>query len=344
MSLGDRELADADQSVHFAGVLVAEERGGLAEAHRQIAVAARAVEIDLILERAGHRTQRKALFFFIIGIAEDEHTVAVVIPVTGDAVEVALRHQRRFGQQIAALGFFVLDPALQDLNGLRALRQQDRQSLSDRIDRREVLQLAAELIVVAAQSLRLLFEIGVQLVLLREGDGIDALEHLAAAVSAPVSAAALRQLDRVALDASGEVQMRTCAKIREFALRVEGDHGVLGQIPDQLDLVRLVLLFHQADRFLAGKLRALDFEVFLADLLHLRLNGVEVFLREGGRRIEVVVETLFDRRTDGKLRLGVQALDRLRHHVRAAVPVGFAVFRIFKCILVFFGHRICLLL
>ena len=47
-----------------------------------------------------------------------------------------------------------------------------------------------------------LLQVLVQLLLLGEGYGVDTLEHLAVRVAAPVGAAALGQLDGVALDAA----------------------------------------------------------------------------------------------------------------------------------------------
>ena len=128
MSLGDGELADTDQAVHLAGVLVAEQGGRLAQTHGQVAVAAAAVQEHLILERAGHGTQGKALLRLVGGIAHDEHAVQIVIPVAGDLVQLTLGHQGRLGQQIATLLLGVLHPALQQLDNAGALGQQDGQS------------------------------------------------------------------------------------------------------------------------------------------------------------------------------------------------------------------------
>ena len=125
MALGDRKLTHADEAVHFAGVLVAEQRRRFAETHRQIAVAAAAVQIDLILERAGHRTQGEALLRLILRVAEDKHTVEIVIPVAGDLVKLTLGHERRLGQQVSVRLLDILDPALQQLNDARTLRQQN---------------------------------------------------------------------------------------------------------------------------------------------------------------------------------------------------------------------------
>src|SRR5699024_10994522 len=108
-------------------------------------------------------------------------------------------------------------------------------------------------------------------------------------------------------------------------------------------LVRLVLLFHQLAGLGARQLEALERELLLADLTHLSLERVQILLREGERRIEIVVEAVFDRRADGELDLGIQALDRLREDVGYRMAVGVAVFRVFKRVLVFFGHN-CFLL
>lgn len=109
VAFGDRELTHADETVHLAGILVAEERRGLAQAHRQVAVGALAVQVDLILERAGHRAQGEALLRLVIRVAEDEHAVEIVIPVAGDLVKVALGHERGLGEKIAALLLGILD-------------------------------------------------------------------------------------------------------------------------------------------------------------------------------------------------------------------------------------------
>ena len=80
-------------------------------------------------------------------------------------------------------------------------------------------------------------EVLVKLVLLREGNAVDALEVLAAGVAAPVGGIAGGELDGVALDAAGGIQMRAGAEVGELALAVEADDGVLRQVVDQLDLI-----------------------------------------------------------------------------------------------------------
>ena len=347
MSLGDGELADADQAVHLTGVLVAEQGGCLAQTHGQVAVAAAAVQEHLILERAGHGTQGKALLRLIRGIAHDEHAVQIMIPVTGDLVQLTLGHQGRLGQQIATLLLGVLHPALQQLDNAGTLGQQDGQTLTDAVHGGEIFQLASQLIVVALHGLLPLLQIGIQLVLAGEGHAVDTLQGLAVGVAAPVSGVAGGQLDAVALDAAGGVHVGSGAQVHELALLVEGDVGVLGQIVDEFHLVGLFLFLHVLDGLGAGQLEALQLQLLFTDLTHFSLDLAQVVLGESEGRVQVVIKAVVDAGADGQLHLRVQALDSLGQNVGAGVPVGLAVLLIFKrkflVFLVDFAHSLFLL-
>ena len=334
----------SDEAVHLAGVLVAEQGGRLAQPHGQVPVGPLAVEEHLILEGAGHGTQGEALLGLVIGVAQDEHAVQVVVPVAGDLVEVPLGHEGGLGQEVAALLLGVLDPALHQLDHPGALGQQHGQALADHVHGGEVLQLPAQLVVVPLEGLGLLLQIGVQLILLRESHAVDPLEHLPAAVAPPVGAAALGQLDGVALNAAGGVQMGTGAQVGELALPIEGDVGVLGQVLNQLHLVGLPLLLHIADGLLPGQLEPLQLQLLLADLAHLGLDLLQVLLGEGLGAVQVIVEAVVDGRANGQLGVGPEPLDGLGQHMGAGVPVGLAIGFVFKGVQIFFAHGLCLLL
>ena len=156
-----------------------------------------------------------------------------------------------------------------------------------------------------------------------------------------------RAADRAMVD-PGEIQRRMATihidvdpaeigKNMQAAIPLVGNVKViLRQILDQLHLVGLALLLHELDGFLARQLKALELELFLADLAHLRLDLGEVLRREGERGEQVIIETVVDARADGELYLGPKALDGLRQHVGAGMPIGLAVLGIFKRELVFF--------
>ena len=148
VALGDGELAHPNQAVHLAGVLVAEQGGGLPQAHGQVPVAAAPVQEHLVLEGAGHGPQGEALLGLVHGVAQDEHAVQVMIPVARDLVQLPLGHIGRLSQQITPLALLVLHPALEGLDRPGALGQDDGQALTDHVHGGEILQLTAQLIVI----------------------------------------------------------------------------------------------------------------------------------------------------------------------------------------------------
>ena len=76
----------------------------------------------------------------------------------------------------------------------------------------------------------------------------------------------------------------------------------------------------QLQRLVARDLLAHERRVpALTILRHLRLDLLEVLGRERLPYVEVVVEPVLDRRTDGDLTPGKEVLHRVRHHVRRAV-------------------------
>ena len=290
-----------------------------------------------------HGPQGEALGVLVVGVAQDEHAVAVVIPVAGDLIEVPLGHEGGLGEQIAALLLGVFHPSLQLLDHPGALGQQDGQALADDVHGGEVFQLPAQLVVIPLQGFSLLLQIGVQLFLGGEGHAVDALQHLPVGVAAPVGAAGLGELEAVVLDPARGIQVRTGAEVGELALGVEGDDRVLRQVVDELHLVGLALGLHVGDGLGSGLLGALQVQALLADLLHLGLDLLQVLVGEGEGGVKVVVPAQVDGGADGQLHLGPQTLDGLRHDVGAGVPIGLAVGFVFEGVEIFFGHCIFLL-
>jgi hypothetical protein len=67
--------------------------------------------------------------------------------------------------------------------------------------------------------------------------------------------------------------------------------------------------------------------VELHDLRHSRLDLRQILGRQRVSQVEVVIETVVDRRTDGELRAGEEVAQRLRHHMCGRVaknvkPIG----------------------
>ena len=187
----------------------------------------------------------------------------------------------------------------------------------------EQIQLLAELAMVARPRLLEPAQVLLQLLLGVEGGAVDAREHLAARITAPVGAGDRQQLER--LDALGGRRVRAAAEVRERAVGVERDvvdPGVLHQVLDQLDLVVLVLALEALERLLGRHVLARERLVGLHVLAHLGLDALEVVLgdRHALGELEVVVEAVVDRRADRDLRAGIEVQDRGGEHVRRVVP------------------------
>ena len=132
--------------------------------------------------------------------------------------------------------------------------------------------------------------------------------------------------------------MGTGAQVSELALLVERDVGILGQILDQLHLVGLALFLHELDGLFPGQLKALQLQLFLADLAHLAFDLLHDLGGEGEGRVHIIIEALVNGRADGQLHLGVKPLDGLGQHMGAGMPIGAAILLIFKRIQVFLRH------
>ena len=190
----------------------------------------------------------------------------------------------------------------------------------------EQAEVAADAAVVALLRFLEAGEIRLQRLLVRPRGAVDALEHRVLRVAAPVGARDLHQLERAELARAGHV--RTAAQVEPVALPVQADVFVRGDARDDLGLVVLAELLERLDRRVARHQPALDLEVGLGELVHLRFELREVFRREGPAEGEVVVEAVLDHGTDGDLRFGVDSLHGLRQQVRRGVTDDFEPVRV----------------
>ena len=84
----------------------------------------------------------------------------------------------------------------------------------------------------------------------------------------------------------------------------------------------------ERDRLVAAREALFDRQILLNDPPHLLLDLRKVFGRDRLVEADVVVEAVFDRRTDSQARAGVEAQHRLSHDVRARVPDDLLAFGI----------------
>ena len=220
--------------------------------------------------------------------------------------------------QIAALTLLGLDIVFQLLPDGVAVGQEHGQAAADQVVGHEQAHFLADLAVVALASLLLLLLPGVQLLLIAESYAVDTGQHLVLFVVLPVSAGLLGDLE--GFQGLGVGQVGSDAHVHVLALLVEAELGLLGQVSHMLDLVVLLAIFHQLDGFGAGQNEGLDGKILFADLLHLFLDGGQVLVGQlGVAEVDVVVEAVLGGGAEGKVSLGVQALDGLGHDMGSGV-------------------------
>src|SRR5205807_10408749 len=128
------------------------------------------------------------------------------------------------------------------------------------------------------------------------------------------------------MDASRRRHVRAAAEIDEARLLVGRDF-VLGKPPDHLALVILTTLFEELDSVLPAHLRAPERAIGADDLLNPRFALLQIFRGKRPLVGKIVIETLFNRRTDGQLRRRKKILDGLRHNMCAAVAIDLFALR-----------------
>ena len=257
------------------------------------------------------------------------HILLVVVPVSGALPELAVEND---GSGYLHVAVFLVDLApIVDEGVLQhhALGQEEGEART-LVSHHEQTQLTAKLAVIALLRLFKTIQIGFKFLLFEKTCTVNSLEHFAVGIPAPIGAGAAHELYRVALDTAGAVQVRAGAEVRELALLIEADGRVLGQVLDELDLVGLVLLAHEGEGLLAGQLKALYGQLFLAYLAHLGLDLLEELRSKHGLGVKVVVKSVVYRRADGQLGIREQALHGLGEDVARRVAVGIAVFLVFK--------------
>ena len=321
------EAAYAEEPVQRAGKLMPVDDAQLGHAHGQVSVRVRLAFVYQHAAGAVHGLDRIVLAVDDGGI----HVVLIVVPVAAAVPELLVEDDGR-GYLDVAVSLVHLAPVLeQRVLEDHAVRQEEREA-GPLVREHEQAELTSELAVVTLLRLFKTIQIGLKFLLFEKTCAVDPLEHLPAGIAAPVCAGAAHEFYGVALYPAGAVHVRAGAEVGEFALLIETDDRVLRQVLYELHLVGLVLLAHEGKGLRAGQLKALYGQLFLADLAHLGLDLLEHLGGEGHLGVYVVIKAVLDRGADGQLGLRIQALYRLGEDVARAVPVGIAVFFVFKSV------------
>ena len=183
-----------------------------------------------------------------------------------------------------------------------ALGMEEREADAFVVEAEEV-KFLADTAMVAAACFFHAGDVGVELFGGVEGGAVDAGEHDVVLVAAPVRASQGEQLE--VLEVRGVGHVRAAAEVNVVVLPVDVD-GVVGDLAQDLDLVGIFALGKELNGRLAGNALAAQGHGALGDLVHLLLDGGKVGLRDGLGELNVVIESVFDSRTDGDDGAGIE--------------------------------------
>ena len=188
----------------------------------------------------------------------------------------------------------------------------------------EQVHFAAQLAVITFGGFFQHMKVGFELFFAGERHAVDALQHRAIAVAAPVSACDGHQFKAVTRHLTSVLKVRATAEVLPFAVPIHAQGFIAGNTLDQLDLIRFAAILVIFDRQIAVPYFCAHGFAFVDDFLHLLFDGRKVFWGEGFLAIEIIVPTAFDDRTDGHFGVRPDLLDCTRHDVRQIVADQFA--------------------
>ena len=171
------------------------------------------------------------------------------------------------------------------------------------------IQLRPQLLVVAFLGLCHHRQIGIEFFLGREGQSIDARQHLVLLVATPVCAGDAVQLERPRVDVLHVRDVAAAAKVPIIAGFVEADLlAIFGEFIDQLMLVFIARILFLG--VLCGEHVPLELVPGRQDLAHLGLDLRQVRVGDRLRKLEIEIEAVVYGRADGALGVRPELHDR----------------------------------
>ena len=144
--------------------------------------------------RAVHRLERHLLAF--VGALDEEHVLAVVLPVARHLPQRLVENDRRLDFLVAGREQDAAHVIGQRVVQRRSLRQPERGARRPRVEDEQLL-IAADLAMVALLRFLQTVEVLLQLLFRQERGAVDALHRLVAGVALPVRVGRAQQLERL---------------------------------------------------------------------------------------------------------------------------------------------------
>ena len=236
--------------------------------------------------------------------------------MTGGLPKLTIQHDRG-GNLLIACFVVDLSPVVQQsVFQNHSLRQEEREARS-LFSHHEDTQLFTDLSMVSLLCLldagKILFEV----CFLGKCSTVDTGQHLVFLVSSPVSTCQAGEFE--GLHGLGVHEVRSCTEVHKLALTIKAQLCIFRKILNQLYLVGFFFFLHEFDGLFAGHCETLQRKGFFDDLLHLSLDLLQILAGKRSFSVYIVVETVFDGRSDGQFGLRIQTFDGLSHDMGSSV-------------------------
>ncbi len=198
----------------------------------------------------------------------------------------------------------------------RAPRVPENETRSDPGIGRVEIELLRQHAVIPSLRLLQLMQVRLEIFLLPERRGVDALKHLPMLIATPVRAGGVQQLEVLEIRRIGDV--RPLAQIHELPVGVGRDDLAFREFAEPLELERVV-----REALPRLRLRHLfaDERILLRDhLLHFRVELLEVFRGERLRDLKIVVEPVLDGGAEADLSVWPEPANCCGQDVSARMP------------------------
>src|SRR5438477_8627472 len=296
-----REPTHAQHAMQRPRALVAIHIRDLGEPNRQIAVAALLARVDEDVHGTVHRLDAIAHVFRLALAGRHRWKLirSVEGQMSGTEEQLLARDMGRVDELIAAREDHILDEAAQLEVQDGAFGMPQNQPGPDVFLDREEIPLPADDAVIALTRLFEPRDVPLEVLLGEPRSAVNALQHLAALIAAPIRAGGVQQLEM--LDLAGAGNVRAAAQVHERAVRVHRDDLILLEVIDSLELEWIVL--EAPLRLFSTHLFTRERIIGFHNLAHLPFDRRDILGRERPTDIEVVIKTVFDRRAEADLRL-----------------------------------------
>ena len=280
--------------------------------------------------RAVHGLQ-DVLFAFFGSVDGLERVLTILCIVTRSHIEALWTDVGRHHLLIAELLLNLLEEVFQAETEGCTLGHPHGKSLTYEVGEHEEFHFLTNLAVVATLGFFKELEVFIKHLFLGERDAVNACHLGALFVATPVGRTYAHHLE--CLDGSGSHQVRTTAKVGVSTLCV-GRNLTVFEFFNEFVLVSLTTVGKELNSVSLWDVFTNECILLLHEFLHLLFNLRKVFFADAHalRGHHVVVETVFNSRTDTKLSAGPNFTDCFSHQVRRSVPKGVLRFSVFPLV------------